>query len=49
MQDPLPETRAGNFDRGLDASNINQVISNYNYTYAGVGPQKHIAFANSVT
>jgi len=35
VQDPLPETRAGNFDRGLDASNINQVISNYNYTYAG--------------
>jgi hypothetical protein len=34
VQDPLPGTRAGNFDRGIDASNINQVITNYNNTYA---------------
>lgn len=34
MQDPLPGTRTGSFDRGVDASNINQVITNYNNTYA---------------
>jgi len=34
VQDPLPGTRAGNFDRGIDASNINQVITNYNNTFA---------------
>jgi len=34
VQDPLPGTHVGNFDRGIDASNINQVIANYNKTYA---------------
>jgi hypothetical protein len=34
VQDPLPGTRVGNFDRGIDASKINQVIANYNNTYA---------------
>jgi hypothetical protein len=34
VQDPLPGTRAGNFDRGIDASSINQVVTNYNKTYA---------------
>ena len=34
VQDPLPGTRVGSFGRGVDASNINQVISNYNNTYA---------------
>jgi hypothetical protein len=34
VQDPLPGTRVGNFDRGIDASNFNQVISGYNSTYA---------------
>lgn len=34
VQDPLPRTHVGNFDRGINASNINNVISNYNSTYA---------------
>ena len=34
-QDPLPGTHVGNFDRGINASNINGVISNYNATVAG--------------
>jgi hypothetical protein len=34
VQDLMPGTHVGNFDRGIDASNINRVISNYNSTYA---------------
>src|SRR5439155_21819944 len=33
VQDLLPGTRLGNFDRGIDASSINKVIANYNNTY----------------
>ena len=33
-QDPMPGTHAGNFDRGINASNINRVIANYNNAYA---------------
>src|SRR5207248_1315692 len=28
--DPLPGTKVGNFDRGINASNINHVLTNYN-------------------
>ena len=34
VQDPLPGTHVGNFDRGINASNINAVITNYNNTTA---------------
>jgi Carboxypeptidase regulatory-like domain len=33
-QDLMPGTHVGNFDRGINASNINNVIANYNNTYA---------------
>jgi hypothetical protein len=28
--DPLPGTKVGNFDRGIDASNLNRMLTNYN-------------------
>jgi hypothetical protein len=33
-QDPMPGTHVGNFDRGINASSINNVIANYNNTSA---------------
>lgn len=35
VQDPMPGTTVGNFDRGINASNLNAAITNYNNTYAG--------------
>jgi hypothetical protein len=37
-QDPLPGTKVGSFDRGLNASNINGAISNYNALVAAGTP-----------
>lgn len=34
VQDLVPETHVGSFGRGINASNINTVLSNYNSTYA---------------
>ncbi len=34
-QDPMPGTHLGQFDRGINAGNINKVINNYNSTVAG--------------
>jgi len=34
VQDPLPGTHVGSFDRGINASNINNVIMRYNKTFA---------------
>jgi len=34
VQDPIPATHVGSFDRGIDASNINRVLTNYNNTVA---------------
>jgi len=33
--DPVPGTHLGQFDRGTDASSLNNLISKYNTTYAG--------------
>jgi hypothetical protein len=34
VQDPLPGTHVGSFDRGINGSNINRVLTNYNNTVA---------------
>jgi hypothetical protein len=34
VQDPIPGTHVGSFDRGINASNINRVLTNYDNTVA---------------
>jgi hypothetical protein len=34
VQDPIPGTHVGSFDRGINASSINKVLANYNTTTA---------------
>jgi hypothetical protein len=36
VQDPMPGTHVGNFDRGISARGINSVISKYNNTIAKI-------------
>jgi Carboxypeptidase regulatory-like domain len=35
VQDPIPGTHVGSFDRGINASNLNNVLTTYNNSYAG--------------
>jgi hypothetical protein len=35
VQDPMPGTNFGNFDRGINAGSLNNVINNYNGSVAG--------------
>jgi hypothetical protein len=35
VQDPIPGTAFGNFDRGINAGSLNNVIDNYNRSVAG--------------
>ena len=35
VQDPIPGTTVGNFDRGISAGSLNNVLQNYNNTVAG--------------
>jgi hypothetical protein len=34
VQDPVPGTHVGSFDRGINASNLNRVLTSYNNTHA---------------
>ncbi len=48
-QDPVPGTRVGSFDRGIDASNINRVITAYNDKYANQAtPAGQVLINNSL-
>jgi hypothetical protein len=49
VQDLVPGTHWGNFGRGIDASNINKVITNYNNTYANQGtPAGNVIIQNGL-
>ena len=48
-QDPVPGTKVGSFDRGIDAGNINATITRYNATVAGnPTPAGQVLIANGL-
>lgn len=49
VQDPVPGTHVGNFDRGISASNINQVLTNYNNKVAlHLSPEGQVLVQNGL-
>ena len=47
--DPIPGTNFGNFDRGISASNINNVLAKYNNTTAlNLTPAGHVLLQNGL-
>jgi hypothetical protein len=49
VQDLIPGTHVGSFDRGIDALNINKLIANYNNTYANLAtPAGNVLIQNGL-
>lgn len=49
VQDPIPGTKFGSFDRGINASNINQTIANFNQNVANhATPAGQVLIANGL-
>jgi hypothetical protein len=49
VQDLIPGTHVGSFDRGIDSSNINKVLSNYNNTIAlNLTPAGQVLLSNGL-
>jgi len=49
VQDPIPGTHVGNFDRGINASNINPLLANYNSNVAlQLTPAGHVLVQNGL-